>query len=220
MRSILYITVLGMITLFDASPASAQADHFMISLLPYSSASRPSLPSLVSGYSPELVSDGHDPSEIPVIWKPSREFQLQMLFHHTEGAAGWDWQSGWYWADTRPLPIPGATKTWPSLYLWAGAEVPIGDGLIYIKNDSSYFGFPNLTARLRLEYVPESISYNGPWQWNLPLTSSIAFPYYRTSDGLTGYRFSISVTLIPEPSGLLTLAGGCLGAAGLVRRRR
>ncbi len=97
--------------------------------------------------------------------------------------------------------------------------MPSGDGNIYLSSFTTSLP-PGTIARLMLEAIPVDISYSGPWEWNLPLTSSIAFPFYQTTDGLTGYRFSISVTMTPEPSSLIALTGCLLMAAGLMRRRR
>jgi hypothetical protein len=43
---------------------------------------------------------------------------------------------------------------------------------------------------------------------------------YKTTDGTTGYMFTLTATVIPEPSSLLALLAGLGGFGAMLRRRR
>ena len=78
----------------------------------------------------------------------------------------------------------------------------------------------NVSASLECTQVPQGIS-GGPTVgtvWTTP--PFIDLPFYATSDGLTGYGFKFTLTMVPEPSSVLALFCGMGGLVGVILRRR
>jgi hypothetical protein len=83
---------------------------------------------------------------------------------------------------------------------------------------------PQFHYRIVLRSKPNGIT-GGPdvgTAWNLSVTPNrgVELPVYRSTDGLTGYKFDFIATYVPEPSSLLAIFTGIGAYAGFVRRRR
>ena len=82
-----------------------------------------------------------------------------------------------------------------------------------------------LHATLSLVSKPSGVS-DGPTLetiWDLsaqPDGSCITLPVIRTTNGLDGYVFDFTATVIPEPSSLLALLAGVAGIGGVAWRRK
>ena len=136
-----------------------------------------------------------------------------------------------FYQDDFESPIPtGGNKTWSDIWLWSqnyipnlGNRVGVSAGSVDHPAPSGYWG------RLFLDYVPGSLGWTGPWQFDFPLDGGSAGfllpvpitdnPYDPTQ--VTRMHLTVYTTPIPEPSSLLALGAG-LAAVGLplLRRRR
>jgi len=144
--------------------------------------------------------------------------RMNVAIHHS-AAEGWLGEPGFYWADFRE---PLATeKTWASIYLWWRPGAAAYNYTLYFVPDIPPPGYYRFT--LYLDQVPAGVSYNGPWQWELSATARTDIPAgtfapFESETGLDSYRFHLTVA-VPEPSGLVVLAGG-VAVLALRRKRR
>jgi hypothetical protein len=127
--------------------------------------------------------------------------------------------------------IPGQSKTW-TFYLWATpyySNIPIS--LTWVQ---SYYKPPFDKMQFTLTYVrapmadgqilpPGDVSVGTSISLNdyrdFGSSGTWWFPIYRTTDGRTGYMFTLTATVIPEPTSLLALLSA-LGGFGVLLRRR
>jgi len=150
---------------------------------------------------------------------------MYVATYHSSTTAGGTWTGppGFYGIDYRaPIPlIPGQSKTW-TMYVWA---VPLWPWNIRFAW-SHYFTFPDeFYFTLTLKSKPAGI-IGGPiagtvWDLSAQPNAGIQLPIFRTANGLEGYVFDFTATVIPEPSSLAALLAGLggLGALGWRRRR-
>jgi hypothetical protein len=136
---------------------------------------------------------------------------------------GWNGDSGFYARDTRsPLPrLPGQSKTWV-FFLWqdpgynpwplqlSWSQNEAADRVEYeLTYDRAAQGITSgdvaLGTRISLNGQP-----HGAW----------TFPSYRAADGRTGYMFTLTATVIPEPSTLAAVLASLAGFGTVMRRRR
>lgn len=140
--------------------------------------------------------------------------------YHTAGTGGWT-DTGFLGVDQRSPLLPGETKIW-WVYIWGSPEGP------FPYEYSTRWGWSDpynrdtsVATAFELVQKPDGIT-GGPavgTVWNEPM-GELMLPWYGTSDGLTGYQFSFSLTLVPEPSSLLALSGGIAFSGLSLRRRR
>lgn len=168
-------------------------------------------------------SDDYDPSDAAGLggtW-------FHMAVYHQSGLDGWTGPSGFFASDMR-MPLtstPGAAKTW-RMYGWDDPELPPEYtfhtiSLLWAGSDPSVFD----GIQFRLTFVRSAAGVADP---GIPIGETIilngrngggwALPVYRTDNGLDGYVFDLTATVIPEPSALLALSAGLTGLA--LRRRR
>jgi hypothetical protein len=146
-------------------------------------------------------------------WLASPAYGWKAGAYHVKGQDGWDGSMGFYVSDIRAPLTVGETKTW-TIYFWAVPGASPGDRGI------SWYETPlpsNMTAKLEYIQVPPGV-YGGPivgTVWTSP--PSFTLPFYTTTDGLTGYGFKFTLTMVPEPSSLAAL---CVGLVPLLIRRR
>ncbi|MGB9620619.1 MAG: PEP-CTERM sorting domain-containing protein [Armatimonadota bacterium] len=140
--------------------------------------------------------------------------------YHVNGVDGWDGPTGFYGADWRAPLVPCESKTW-WVYIWAAPGGPwygdVGTGWFWYDPANRD---PSVLARMELVRKPTGI-LDGPavgTVWTAP--PSLILPYYGTTDGLTGYKFKFTLTMIPEPSSMLALSGGVGGLGAIVLKRR
>lgn len=131
----------------------------------------------------------------------------------------WGDQAGFYRYDFRaPLEL-GQTKTW-MLYVWGIPGDAVSDfGATWAWSPLDYDPF--VQSRLELVQKPTGVT-GGPelgTVWTTP-PSQFALPLYTTNDGLTGYGFKFTLTMVPEPSSLFALGLAASGLGGFVLRRR
>lgn len=140
--------------------------------------------------------------------------------YHEEGAEGWSGPTGFYWLDVRrPCGEIGKSKTW-RFYLWA--DPLLSDDVAGIRLDSASNGVSGMLVTLTLRAKPAGLAGGPPLGtvWRLPPFGTLAtLPVYRTDNGLDGYVFDLTATVVPEPSSLLALSAGLAGMAGALRRR-
>jgi hypothetical protein len=169
--------------------------------------------------------DGYDSSDrlsgvVPDLW-------LYVRAYHVNGEDGWDGNTGYYSKDYRaPMPLTaGLSKTW-LVYVWGNTTLP---------EEATYNGYmrlgwlrsanpPNqLHFTITLTAKPSGIT-GGPatgtvWDLSAQPDGGVQLPVFRTDNGLEGYVFEFTATVIPEPSSLLALTAG-IGALGLMLRPR
>ncbi len=141
--------------------------------------------------------------------------------YHVNDVAGWTGPTGFYYNDYRAPLAPDESKTWAPIYVWASESYT--DPLMYFSLEADGPPFPPRERKysLQLTAVPEGLGGAPPvgTSWALLAEGSLftlELPTWATSDGLTGYQFSFTMTaVLPEPATALTCA-----AALLLRRRR
>ncbi|MBI2842164.1 MAG: PEP-CTERM sorting domain-containing protein [Armatimonadetes bacterium] len=128
----------------------------------------------------------------------------------------WGSSAGFYGSDTRAPLAPGDTKAW-MLYIW-GAPGASHDFVVSWSASGS--PDPLVQGKLELVQKPTDIT-GGPALGTVWTTPPIfTLPLYTTTDGLTGYGFKFTLTMIPEPSSLLALGLAASGLGGVALRRR
>jgi len=147
---------------------------------------------------------------------------LLQLYHTWGGSPafyGVDYES--------PIPV-GGSKTWSDIWLWSQNYTPnLGNRTRLLTGcepglPSGYWG------RLSLDYVPDSLVWTGPWQFDIRLDGygmQFYLPVPITDNpwdpmNVTRMHLTVYTTPIPEPSSLLALGAGMLALAGLALRRR
>lgn len=139
---------------------------------------------------------------------------------YRQNGPGWTGPTGFY-SDDPEAPIPyGGSKTWWDMCLWAqGYTVPGNTITVWINNVNRPF---NLLGRLVIDYVPESLGWTGPMEYDLDLNQDymIPLPVATVTDPLQGTRMHITVTYVPEPCSLVALGMGIVGLAAEMRGRR
>ena len=174
--------------------------------------------------------DGYDAGDsYSTSWGDSSDNLLAACRRDT-GVSGWDGPSGWYYYFAVPFPAPGESTVIKDIYVWAGQSY--AHDTFNIGYMGPGFANPQEWKRtLRLVKVPDSIVYNGPTEWDIPLSVTkvgaamlpdASLPAYKTDDPLSGYQFEIEIQhlAVPEPSSMLALLAGVGGIGGLVWRRR
>ncbi len=141
-----------------------------------------------------------------------------------QDTGGWTGPTGFYKTDWRaPLSqSPGSSQTW-RLYVWGDPTLPESSPDIQVRFTSFSVEDPAIDLRLTLVGRPEGVTggpvlgtvYTWPWGYYLDIT----LPVIRTTNGLEGYVFDLTATVVPEPSSLLALSAGLAGVVGALRRR-
>lgn len=142
------------------------------------------------------------------------------LFLYRQNGPGWTGPTGFYAGDLEaPIPL-GGSKTWSDMYLWAqGYTLPGNTITVWINNVNRPF---TLLGRLVIDYVPESLGWTGPMEYDLDMNQdyTIPLPVATVTDPLRGTRMHITVTYVPEPCSLVALGMGLVGLAAHRGRRR
>ncbi len=157
-------------------------------------------------------SDGLDSEDLPLTFGG-----LNVAIYKTNGVQGWDSADGFYTIDGRATLLAGQTAI-DDVYAWASSGgLPPG---LSTMTFSASGGGDGGTLTIELVSVPSGITYTGPTEWTNSV--NVTLPMYVASDyaaGLTGYHFELINTAVPEPSSIITLAGGMIGMAGFALRR-
>lgn len=135
-------------------------------------------------------------------------------FWKVNSIEGWDGTTGLYTWDRRAALTEGERKT-EDIFVWAAPGTQSQDILVAASMSLAQ----GVNYRLSLVNIPNGVTYIGPREWG-PDDGTITLPFYDTDDPLTGYKFLAEVTAVPEPSSILTLAGGLAGLGGLALKRR
>jgi len=171
-----------------------------------------------------VTTDGYD-GELPITYGGVPT--TYAAIYHEEGVNGWDGPNGFYTTDWAALLTPGQTKTW-QIYVWSTLDVPADystSGLAF--GSSGIVPIEDYRFQFTLKSKPSSIT-DGPevgTTWRLygiggGTEFGVLFPTYRTDNGLTGYHFEFSATVVPEPSAFAALACGLVGILTQARKRR
>jgi len=116
-----------------------------------------------------------------------------------ENGPGWTGPTGFYSTDQRGEIGIDESKTWQDLYVWAPLDFPHEQMQLVLSPTYFYPPPPTRAYWLTLLQVPEGIvgapAVGTTWRiWPLARESSFAIllPTYRTTDGLSGYKFSLT----------------------------
>jgi len=120
---------------------------------------------------------------------------------YREQGSGWSGPTGFYDRDARAALPAGQAFTWSDIYVWAPQAYLNGQTEMEIAFEGQAIG--GGAFALRLESVPMGVT-GAPAvgaEWVLPKDKSFALtlPAYRTEDGKTGYRFSLTMTAGSSP---------------------
>jgi len=174
------------------------------------------------------ASDGLDSRDVAMPYEPNVS---HIAVYKESGVNGWDDTSGFYDYDIRsPLEMtPGTSKTW-HIYVWSDLSLDPR----YKHTGLSWFdhGIPDdarQSIEFRLTYVRtavgvvDTVNTIGSYLIlnNIPDGGSwYTFPACRVSNGLDGYIFDLTATVVPEPSSLLSLLCGLGGFGRLIELRK
>ena len=219
MRTCMKCSIVGMLAVLWLLPAvGGQADPLFWN---YVFSTRPNSGSYY-GTCP-LASDDYDAWD----YAAAAGYYTYIAVYHGPDvdSAAWTGASGFYQDDFRaPITlIPGQSKTW-TMYVWATTSLPADATGIRFNWWSDRPAPHQLSRRLTLKSKPVGIT-QGPdvgTTWDLasqPIGEAL-LPVFRTANGLDGYVFEFTATVIPEPSSLLALLAGVAGFGMMLRRRR
>ncbi len=131
-----------------------------------------------------------------------------------EGANRWAGPSGAYAHDIR---APAAHMSW-GLKVWLDPSDASDSGILLTWHPG-VVGVPDgYLTTLRVQRTPTGVSLPvTSWDLSAQPVGQVVLPAVRTSDPHYGYWLLLDV-IVPEPSGLLALAGGISGMLALRRR--
>jgi hypothetical protein len=143
--------------------------------------------------------------------------------YHAYDPETWDGPEGFYGHDNRGPMGPDDSKTWFPLHLWATPDWGPDTMSLAFEADP-YFSPPaDRSYRLELLFVPEDVT-GAPevgTEWEIPHDGPfvLTVPTFRSQTGKDSYRFSFTITPVPEPAGVVGLTIGALLLHRGCRRR-
>lgn len=172
------------------------------------------------------ASDNYDPLNDKLICDITPAVNLAT--YHDKDVDGWNGPTGFYQRDVRsPVPLQeGQTKSW-LIYIWATPDMPVTCNTIdvvcfsLIPNPIYWpedLGF-NLTLKAKPQGIVDGPNTGTTWELGLSHGAILQLPMYRTNNGLTGYQFELTATVVPEPSSILALLCG-LGSLSAFKFRK
>ena len=162
--------------------------------------------------------DDYDASDLAIL----SGYDLYVATYHSNTTdAGWTGPTDFYRNDICAPMAVGQSQTW-TIYVWAAPSLPPDASFIAVDFGHNA-GVPDgLSFTLALKAKPVGVT-GGPATgtvWDLSRQPyGVNLPVYRTSNGLDGYIFDFTATVIPEPSSLLALLAGVTGIGGVAWRR-
>lgn len=161
---------------------------------------------------------------------------IYMSTYHEQGVDGWADTNGFYGSDIRsPLEMtPGSTKTW-RIYYWNNSNSPSNwtdsDLTWHFESTDTQSVLNNVKFTLTFVRLPVGMDVWNPPSYASPdLGQTVVLndhkegnwvlSSYRTENGLDGYVFDITATVVPEPSSMLALFGGMTALGGFALKRK
>lgn len=138
--------------------------------------------------------------------------------YHSQATDGWDGTDGFYWNDYRAPLLPGESKSWVVYFCASPGSAPRDASLGFSWSSAD----PNVVGKIEYIQAPSG-TVGGPevgTVWTARGDHWVQLPYYSALDGLTGYAFKLTLTMVPEPSSILALGVGFAGLCGFALRRR
>ena len=169
-----------------------------------------------------IATDGYDGT--PFDMRASIQSGHIYMGSYHENGLGWSGLTGFYTMDTRAGVPLGSNTIWDPIYLWAQDSSQIGDRLLTTTEPEAYPA-PGWRLVLTLDYVPESLNWTGPWQYEFLLDNPdlqfFTLPVPTVSNPFDGVRMHLTAYApIPEPGSLLALLLCIGGFGGMIKLRK
>ena len=220
-----YLKLIILLILFPASLATADDRTWQWSFGPYGDELRIGTNT--------YASNDCDPSD----YQLGSSDYIYIGVYHEQGVDGWTGSNGFYSQEMRAAlgTTTGSSKTW-RIYYWNNVNSPTSwtdtDFTWHFGSDAYEFPSENIEYKLTFVRMPVGMS-----EWNPP--SSYASPTlgetiilnehaegnwvlrtYRTDNGLNGYIFDLTATVVPEPSSIVALVLGLVPVTMSALKRR
>jgi hypothetical protein len=122
--------------------------------------------------------------------------------YHEQDAA-WGGPTGQYRCDFHGPLTDEESTAWSPIYLWATPDYVGPQMALAFKPVDGYVPPSNRTYTVELLYVPPGVNGAPPvgTRWTIvPLNQTqLPVPAFRTNDPLTSYRFSFTISRVPDP---------------------
>ena len=143
--------------------------------------------------------------------------------YHEQDPPTWTGPTAFYARDYRKPPRNDESKTWDSLYVWAGPTYSRNTMFFSMQADTLFAPPDDRQYYLELLQVPDGVvgapQLGTTWEVPLDAMLTLELPAFGTENGLEGYRFAFTIsTVVPEPTTLTLLVAAVVPA--ILRRRR
>ena len=162
MRKLIILSLLSIIMLLSINTIYAgDNSHWLAMIGPWPDDFETTPPMLMLSFG--VVPDASDGSDIHDMSSGTPyQTSVNLAPYHVNGP-DWSKLTGFYVEDWKSPIDWGTSKTWSSIYLWIqGISAPDNKMKIFFSSYDS--APPGYTAKLTLDYVPESLGWIGPME--------------------------------------------------------